>query len=561
MTTEIGITDLLDSVEVGTVAYTSGLIPGPQGQQGEVGPQGEKGDKGDTGETGATGAAGPIGPQGPKGDKGDTGERGLQGLPGDTGLTGPQGPKGDTGNTGAASTVPGPQGATGATGPKGDKGDKGDTGATGATGPQGPQGFSGNTGPAGEASTVPGPIGPQGPKGDKGDTGAASTVPGPQGPKGDTGATGPAGTPGAQGAPGSSITGFDFADGTLSLEVDSNYVWEAFIDVGSGGSGTPGEDGVSVTSAAINGSGHLIVTLSDGSTIDAGLAKGADGAAGATGPKGDTGDTGAASTVPGPQGPKGDTGDTGPAGADGVDGADGANGQGVPTGGTTGQILAKSSATNYATQWIDAPTGGGGGGTGKPWYFDPPLASQITLISGDATQLTIADDADVGLMVKSGASPASGDISRIGYRTLTNKALDWDVVVHIPILMADSDYRKAGLVIMDSTNNKHIICGITNEYSPFGVIYLNGLTAYGGALMSAAFKNLPTFYRASCVGSTLTFYASLDGKNWLQVGTSSVTAYLNNRPDRIGFGINTAQSHPIQSTMTIDCFKLTGPAV
>lgn len=37
--------------------------------------------------------------------------------------------------------------------------------------------------------------------------------------------------------------------------------------------------------------------------------------------------------------------------------------EGIPTGGTTGQILAKASNTSYDTQWIPAPTGGGGGGT------------------------------------------------------------------------------------------------------------------------------------------------------------------------------------------------------
>ena len=45
----------------------------------------------------------------------------------------------------------------------------------------------------------------------------------------------------------------------------------------------------------------------------------------------------------------------------GADGADGADGQGVPTGGTAGQILAKVDGTNYNTEWIDPPSGGGGG--------------------------------------------------------------------------------------------------------------------------------------------------------------------------------------------------------
>ena len=40
--------------------------------------------------------------------------------------------------------------------------------------------------------------------------------------------------------------------------------------------------------------------------------------------------------------------------SDGTNGQDGQNGVGVPSGGTTGQILAKTSNTDYATEWIDA---------------------------------------------------------------------------------------------------------------------------------------------------------------------------------------------------------------
>ena len=62
---------------------------------------------------------------------------------------------------------------------------------------------------------------------------------------------------------------------------------------------------------------------------------------GATGAQGPAGPAGADSTVPGPAG------------------------QGVPVGGTSGQVLAKSSNTDYATHWIDAPTGGGNGNPGQ----------------------------------------------------------------------------------------------------------------------------------------------------------------------------------------------------
>jgi hypothetical protein len=58
----------------------------------------------------------------------------------------------------------------------------------------------------------------------------------------------------------------------------------------------------------------------------------------------------------GPQGLKGDTGSTG---ATGATGAKGDTGAGVPTGGTTGQVLAKIDGTNYNTQWVAASTGSG----------------------------------------------------------------------------------------------------------------------------------------------------------------------------------------------------------
>lgn len=60
--------------------------------------------------------------------------------------------------------------------------------------------------------------------------------------------------------------------------------------------------------------------------------------------------------------PQGATGATGAAGAAGTAGSTGATGPGVATGGTTGQALIKSSATNYATTWQTlVPIGGAAG--------------------------------------------------------------------------------------------------------------------------------------------------------------------------------------------------------
>jgi hypothetical protein len=72
-------------------------------------------------------------------------------------------------------------------------------------------------------------------------------------------------------------------------------------------------------------------------------------------------------------------------------------------------------------------TAAANGSAGAPWDFAPPVASYFTLLSGDATNLTLTDDSDVGLLASHGATTASV-IFRTAYRALTTKASDWTVV-------------------------------------------------------------------------------------------------------------------------------------
>ena len=97
-----------------------------------------------------------------------------------------------------------------------------------------------------------------------------------------------------------------------------------------GDAGPKGDPGVGVPTGGTTG--QVLVKTSD---VDY-ATEWRDPQAGSVGPQGPAGPTG-------PQGQKGDTGDAG---------------QGVPTGGTTGQVLVKRSETDYDTEWQDAPTGG-----------------------------------------------------------------------------------------------------------------------------------------------------------------------------------------------------------
>ena len=102
----------------------------------------------------------------------------------------------------------------------------------------------------------------------------------------------------------------NYVSGETVITADNlNAIQDELIRVG----GLLGKD---IQSASINDSGHLILTLTDGTTLDAGVAKGEKGDtgdAGATGPQGPQG-------IQGIQGEKGDPGEVGPIGPQGPQG-------------------------------------------------------------------------------------------------------------------------------------------------------------------------------------------------------------------------------------------------
>ncbi|TWH46320.1 hypothetical protein [Sporomusa sp. KB1] len=158
-----------------------------------------------------------------------------------------------------------------------------------------------------------GPPGPQGPAGPQGEQGPVGPT-GPQGLRGPAGPGGPAGL--AWKGSWSNTTTYQ-KDDAVGYQGASYFCLDAHTNVPPTG----------------NASSETYWAL---------LAS--QGAAGPQGPAGSQG-------IQGPEGPAGPQGKAGPIGPQGPKGDPGAAGTGIPAGGTAGQVLVKSSATDYAIAW------------------------------------------------------------------------------------------------------------------------------------------------------------------------------------------------------------------
>ncbi len=206
----------------------------------------------------------------------------------------------------------------------------------------------------------------------------------------------------------------------------------------------------------------------------------ASGARGPAGPKGDTGDTG----PQGPAGPAGATGATGPTGATGAtgptgaDGADGADGEGVPVGGTTGQVLAKASGTDFDTEWVDQ-TGGGTGSVSSDDITDATTVGKAVLTATDAATARTA--------IGAGTSSFDGAYSSLtGAPTLADVATsgDYDDLTNTPTLgtaaAADTgDFDAAGAAAAAQAASQPLDSDLT-------AIAALTTTSYGRAFLALA---------------------------------------------------------------------------
>ena len=297
------------------------------------------------------------------------------------------------------------KGADGATGAKGDKGDTGAAGAkiTSATVNQstGILTLTSSDGTSMDAGYV------------KGDTGKGISTVGvtTEGNllvtysdnsqvnvgrvRGDTGPQGPQGLTGPQGK---YITNASVNSGLMTLFFNDsstlNVTGSVKGDTGAkgdkgdtGATGSQGPAGRNVTSATVTNA-HLILSMSDSTTVDAGDI---------TGPKGDKGDTGA----------KGDTGPTGATGPKGDTGLTGKGVQSVLVDGTGHLIVTYTDSTTNDAGQVKGTKGdtGATGATGPAG--NSITAATVNQTTGNLT-LTLSDNSTINAGNAKGPAGADG---------------------------------------------------------------------------------------------------------------------------------------------------------
>lgn len=192
------------------------------------------------------------------------------------------------------------------------------------------------------------------------------------------------------------------------------------------------------------------------------------------------------------------------------------------------------------------------------WDFSPPTAASFSLQSGDATNMTLADDTDVGMTIDSGTA-VNSDVQRFCYRTLTTPSGDFDLKIKIDIDLG-AHFAACGILLRDNTGGKNVSWQVsTDSVGRVDKGYATSLTAFSARTNYYQVNHdVVRWLRVTKVSSNFNFYISMNGKQWRLLLTESVTAHLASAPNRVGIFMRTSASTLLAA---VSYFSLTGTAV
>ncbi len=197
--------------------------------------------------------------------------------------------------------------------------------------------------------------------------------------------------------------------------------------------------------------------------------------------------------------------------------------------GTNGFFL-KTSGPGTDPAWASA----GGGGSGKPWYWLPPLAADLpVLFNGIGGVPVITDDADLGFVLRANAVVA-GFASNV--RAKVVPAGDWTAEAHVIGDGTPSNSLGVGIAAVETGTNKIATMSLLYE----GVYQIDPWSGTTTAFTSRGTRFLrhmdSLFVRIRYVLATNTYHFdySLDGKTWFLARSVIATTLFTVKASHVG---------------------------
>lgn len=209
-----------------------------------------------------------------------------------------------------------------------------------------------------------------------------------------------------------------------------------------------------------------------------------------------------------------------------ADATGGGGGGSLPTGGSTGQVLTKDSSTDGDASWHTPSGGGGGGSLYELGPFSPPTASDYT---PDSSGIVLVDYASRGMTIISSGTDGA---ALKAFTSTTN----WTVTARIVNTGQIGQYPVCALFIFDSVSDKGIFFGAQGNGGGCSLtVQALNHRAYNYNPYLAPISAPVNWLRIVNDAGTLHFLASSDGIIFTNVYNMSITGFLGNVPDNVGF--------------------------
>lgn len=212
----------------------------------------------------------------------------------------------------------------------------------------------------------------------------------------------------------------------------------------------------------------------------------------------------------------------------------------IPTGGSTGQVLTKT------TSGFDWASGGssslGPGVVLKRDRFSPPIVSDFPIILDHAGAVpTLSFDETEGLRysIGGGNTSSSGFNLKAALRSVSGS---WTVVAKIETIGLVSGETVMGLVVRESGTGKSVFfgpnsIGTTDTGTKKIVNFTNETLGTNTAARSGARNSSRgSWYKIDYNGSTISFYISMDGQSWFLEYSIAATSIFTSAPNQVGIG-------------------------